>query len=412
MINFDKASNELKIKIRSLMRGQVESIESRLIKNIGKHLNVLNIDKFIGLGDIIELGNMILTDVLKIGEVLEGKMLINKKIEREINFNHTIEYLQNIKLDDEIDYIENKKNLIEFGNLKSLTKNKNEDRYIIIGNSKDTFNSDIRNLVFDTIPVLKNDYLLNEKIKLFKDLLNRNIAEIESNDILKIIIESKNKNEIRYDTLFDLIFSELAGYIGGIELASPKEIYKNLLKIAILKDLDNEGLDSSDILFLANSLSKNVYKNYDLDRKFLDILETIDEIVLDGTFLSFDKLTNEILNKKINEYNKNFHTIDIHQIGFENIVNNDKIYDKVIEVLLYDSKKGIEKLNKYLDNIKVICNKKKNNNINLVIASSLIVSSFIIRSGISNFLMFGTVGSFVPGLLLAGGISLVGHYIE
>ena len=135
----------------------------------------------------------------------------------------------------------------------------------------------IENIILSKIPILNNLHNFRRKIKLFKDLYNEKILILEETKIMKIMNKMKlirNSMEYnQYNDIYEVSFDELSNMIKGIDKISPSKVYKELLKIALLKDMNIDNLNGNDIIMTANLITNNIFNDDNLLGKFKDIIE-------------------------------------------------------------------------------------------------------------------------------------------
>ena len=89
LLEYEKAGNKLKDKIKDLMEEQIDSLESKIIREIGEELKKKEVKKMIGLGDVADLNLVLIGDILNIVSLLDKDIYNIKNIKQFINFNLT-----------------------------------------------------------------------------------------------------------------------------------------------------------------------------------------------------------------------------------------------------------------------------------------------------------------------------------
>lgn len=383
MLYYEKMGNKLRDKIQNLMEDQIDALQGKILRDIGNELIKRGVPKMIGIGDINQLSSMLLSDTIKIASILDKDIdLIDyNDIKSDISFSSTRNYLKNIQIQTAqlkkyISQSQNKDNYkYLLPNNEEITDKTNwEDVKIYNINYEDIsplgfdlqlYNNfeiisisdnrqimmKIEDIIRDKIPILRNINILKEKVKKFQKIYNIKVKEFTNTEVLNImtdIIERRNQNNYNYNNIYETAFNELSSMIIGIEKASPNVIYKQLIKIAIIKDLDINELDSSDILISANAIARNIFSNKNLLNKFKKILSLIESKIIDGTPICYEILFKSILNNPkikmyIHEQNDTFPSIeDILKLGLkknlkiESIFNMIKLYISNFKIMMED----------------------------------------------------------------------------
>ena len=370
MLYYEEMGNKLRNKIQNLMEDQIDALQGKILRDIGNELIKRGVPKMIGIGDINQLSSMLLSDTIKIASLLDKDIdLIDyNDIKTDISFSATRNYLKNI----EIQTAQLKKYISE-------SKNKDNYQYLLPNNNKITDKTNwedvkiynkkyddisplgfdlqlyndykiipisenrqimmkIEDIIRDKIPILRNINMLKDKVKKFQRIYNIKVDEFKDTEVLKImreIIERRNQNNYNYNNIYETAFNELSSMIIGIEKASPNVIYKQLIKIAIIKELDINELDSSDILISANAIAKNLFSNKNLLNKFKKILSLIESNIIDGTPICYELLFKSILeNPKIKMYiheqNSTSPSIeDILKLGLSKTLKIESIFNMI-----------------------------------------------------------------------------------
>jgi len=417
---YDKAGAILSSKISSLMEDQIDSLQGSIIRDLGRDLNKRGVPKLIGLGDIVGLGSMLFADTEKVASLLENdlEILSDSEFKLAVEFERTIDYLKNIKINtgELKKYIANSqsfnkkyKYLLPSGESKEtedldpdIDWNKvklqrkvgsdfeplgfdielyNDQAQVSINQNKEIVGN-IRQIILTKLPSLRNHHTLRNKIKEFKIVYDEKVNELNNTIIMQIMktIEEIRDSYFEFNDVFEVALRELSGMIKGIEKASPNEIYKQLLKIAVIKDLSVDDLEAVDIILAANAIAKNIFESQNLINKFRETIKTIEKQIISGTSMTYDILTKKILNNpKVRTYiienGLDIDNLDIESIlllglrddikitnlfdiiklyikYFDSMVNNKHTLDVVMDDLKLELREHIINLNLHMKELK------------------------------------------------------------